>query len=277
MENSPLQNAIEISTKKVKNLNNSPLQFFTKAGLAGTYIGFAVIFAFRLGDAFYQAGSPVTSLIAGMAFSLALLTIVIGGVELFTGNAMYATMGVLAKQSTIKDLIRVWIATYFGNLAGILFFTVLFLGTGLFDSIQPDHYLLAAVEGKMNLTLSEMFFRGILCNWLVCLAIWIPMQTKDFTAKVMLIMIIVSAFFVSGYEHSIANMALFSIALSVPHPETITFAGAIINLLVVTVGNIIGGGVFVGAAYIYINRDVNKKEKMGVTKTADRITEKKAI
>ena len=104
-----------------------------------------------------------------------------------------------------------------------------------------------------------------------------PDANEDFTAKVMLIMIIVSAFFVSGYEHSIANMALFSIALTVPHPETITFAGAIINLLVVTLGNIIGGGVFVGAAYMYINRDVKEKEKMDITKTADRITEKKAI
>lgn len=273
MENSPLQSAVKFSTSKVKTLTNNPLQFFIKAGLAGAYIGFAVIFAFKIGDGFAQAGSLVPSLFAGLAFSFALLTIIFGGVDLFTSNTMYLTMGVLEKKSRVKDLIKVWIATYIGNLIGVLFFTFLFVNTGLFDNIQPDHYLLTSAESKMNITISEMFFRGILCNWLVCLAVWIPMQTKNGAAKVMLIMMIVTAFFVSGYEHSIANMALFSVALSVPHPETITFIGGLTNLFFVTLGNIIGGSLFVGAAHVYINREL-KEKKTNISETAKSITKK---
>ncbi|NCU17713.1 formate/nitrite transporter family protein [Bacillus sp. P1(2020)] len=105
-------------------------------------------FAFKIGDGFSQSGFLVPLLFAGLAFSFALLTIIFGGVDLFTSNTMYLTMGVLEKKSRVKDLIKVWIATYIGNLIGVLFFTFLFVNTGLFDNIQPDHYLLTSAESK---------------------------------------------------------------------------------------------------------------------------------
>lgn len=258
MSTSPLNAAIDASVKKSDMLKFDPMKFWIKAILAGIYISFAVVFAFRLGDAFRAAGSPATSLIGGITFSLALILIVIGGGELFTGNTMFLTMGTLARKTTIKDTLYVWIVTYAGNLLGVLFFTFLFVQTGLFKDIPADHYLLSAVAGKISLTTGEMFFRGILCNWLVCLAIWLPMQTENFAAKIMLIMIAVTAFFVSGYEHSIANMALFSISLAVPHPGTITLAGSAYNLLIVSLGNIIGGGLFVGTANWYTNKSIKQ-------------------
>lgn len=259
MANTPLNTAIQLSIKKASLLTNAPWKFWTKAMLAGVYISFAVIFSFKIGDAFLTSGSPATSLMAGLAFSLALILIVIGGGELFTGNTMYLTMGALDKRNSVKELLHVWFATYFGNLIGVFFFTFLFVQTGLFKDIPADHYLMTAVAGKINLTTDEMFFRGILCNWLVCLAIWLPLQTDNFAAKVMLIMMTVTSFFVSGYEHSIANMALFSISLSVPHPDTITLIGSLHNLLIVSLGNIVGGGLFVGAAYWYVNNEGNGK------------------
>lgn len=259
MSQSPLEEAIGLAEKKAAVLKNSPLQFLTKAALAGCYIGFAVVFSFRVGEYFQAANSPAASLLAGLAFSLALVLIVIGSGELFTGNTMYLTMGILANKTTVKQLLANWFMTYFGNLAGVFLFTGLFLLTGIFSGIRSDHFLMTAVAGKVQLSAVEMFFRGILCNWLVCLAIWIPMQTKDYAAKVLLIMFIVTAFFLSGYEHSIANMALFSIALSLPHPEVITLSGAVYNLLFVTAGNIVGGGLFVGAAYIYALKEPKQK------------------
>lgn len=259
MSQSPLEEAIGLAEKKAAVLKNSPMKFLTKAALAGAYIGFAVVFSFRVGEYLQVANSPVASLLAGMAFSLALVLIVIGSGELFTGNTMFLTMGTLAKRTTFKELLANWGMTYFGNLAGVFLFTGLFLLTGIFSGIGKDHFLMTAVAGKVQLSATEMFFRGILCNWLVCLAIWIPMQTKDFSAKVFLIMFIVTAFFLSGYEHSIANMALFSIALSLPHPDVITLSGTVYNLLIVSAGNIVGGGLFVGAAYLYALKETRQK------------------
>lgn len=264
MSGSPLNTAIQTAGSKSDLLKTKPLQFFTKAVLAGTYVGFAVIFAFKTADAFLKAGSPAASLAGGLTFSLALILIIIGGGELFTGNTMYLTMGTLAKRTTVKDTLNVWLATYAGNLAGVILFTLLFVMTGLFKDIAPDHYLLSAAGGKISLSAGEMFFRGILCNWLVCLAIWLPMQTEHFAAKIMLIVMTVTSFFVSGYEHSIANMAVFSVSLTIPHPETITVTGAMFNLIIVTFGNIIGGGLFVGAAKWYINQKTSAgKENSG--------------
>ncbi|MFH3675560.1 formate/nitrite transporter family protein, partial [Acinetobacter baumannii] len=92
----------------------------------------------------------------------------------------------------------------------------------------------------------------MLCNWLVCLACFLPSQVKGDTAKIMIMMLLVFTFFLSGYEHSIANLSLFALSLVSPHPETISFAGAIHNLIPVTIGNIIGGSVFVGMVYHYL-------------------------
>lgn len=106
----------------------------------------------------------------------------------------------------------------------------------------------------MSLPFSELFFRGILCNWLVCLALWMSSRAKSETAKLVLIWWCLFAFIASGYEHSVANMTLLSVAVLLPnHPETVSIAGWFHNMIPVTLGNIIGGGVFVGMAYWLIS------------------------
>lgn len=106
----------------------------------------------------------------------------------------------------------------------------------------------------MTLPFSELFFRGILCNWLVCLALWMSSRAKSEAAKLVLIWWCLFAFIASGYEHSVANMTLLSVAVLLPnHPETISIAGWLHNMIPVTLGNIIGGGVFVGMAYWLIS------------------------
>ncbi|KHE69401.1 formate/nitrite transporter family protein, partial [Halobacillus sp. BBL2006] len=141
-----------------------------------------------------------------------------------------------------------------GNVLGILFFTGMIYFAGVFNEMDPHHSLLiSTAEKKMNLPASQLFFRAILANWLVCLAVWLPMQVKDDLAKIVLMILLVFTFFISGYEHSIANITLFSIALTSPHTALVTISGLFHNLIPVTLGNIVGGGFFVGAVYAYLN------------------------
>jgi len=107
----------------------------------------------------------------------------------------------------------------------------------------------------MNAPFLELFMRGILCNTLVCLAIWCSMKLKEETAKLIMIFWCLFAFITSGFEHSVANMTLLSISLFIPHPETVSWAGLAANLVPVTLGNIVGGMLFVGIAYWYIARE----------------------
>ncbi|WP_062354280.1 formate/nitrite transporter family protein [Bacillus kwashiorkori] len=269
MSNQPIDAVYESAVRKRDMLSFEPLKFFMGASLAGMYVGLAVIFSFTVANVFQSSGSAATALLGGITFSIALLMIIIGKAELFTGNTLYLSMSTLAGKTSLKDLIFNWGATYVGNLLGVLFFTLLFVLAGNFAEISSDHFLIQIATKKSNLTVTELFFRGILCNWLICLAIWLPLHVKENGAKITLIIFLVTAFFVSGYEHSIANMAIFSIALASPHPDTVTLAGAINNIIPVTFGNIVGGAVFVGAVYYYLNKKVKKKEAFHIIQHAN--------
>lgn len=114
------------------------------------------------------------------------------------------------------------------------------------------------VSHKMHYPASQLFFKAILCNWIVCLAVWIPMQMKGDMAKIVTMLLFVMTFVVAGFENSVANMVLFSLALTVPHSEAISVVSAVHNLIPVTLGNIIGGSVFVGMVYMYLAKPVQK-------------------
>ncbi|PEB54158.1 transporter [Bacillus pseudomycoides] len=245
---------VQLAQKKKQMLDTNPMQYFLRAALAGIYIGFVIVLCFKLGNFFNVANSPGTYLAESMFFGIALVLIIYGGAELFTGNTMYFTVATLRKETTIVDTLRNWIACYAGNLAGALFFALLFYAAGIFGAIDHKHLLNTVVAGKMATPTIQLFFKAILCNWLVCLACFLPSQVKGDTAKIIVIMLLVFTFFLSGYEHSIANLSLFALSLLSPHPDTVTFAGAIHNLIPVTIGNIIGGSVFVGMVYHYLTQ-----------------------
>jgi len=114
-------------------------------------------------------------------------------------------------------------------------------------------YVNSAASNKMNAPFIELLMRGILCNILVCLAVWCAYKLKEETAKLIIIYWCLFAFITSVFEHSVANMTLLSFSLLIPHPETVSLAGLTANLIPVTIGNVIGGVVFVGAAYWYGN------------------------
>ncbi|MDG5787072.1 formate/nitrite transporter family protein [Evansella sp. AB-P1] len=245
---------------KVNLLNNSKGRFLASASLAGAYVGLAVVLSFTLGGLFTTLSSPIASLLVGLSFGIALVLIIFAGAELFTGNNMILTVSTLSGATTWRDTIVNWFWCYIGNLLGATLFCLLIFFSGIFSNIGSDHFLMVTAANKMGLSVSELFFRGILCNWLVCLAIWCCLRTKNDAAKIMIILWILLTFVVSGYEHSIANMAILGLALIHPSPETITFTGYFNNLIPVTLGNMVGGILFLGCLYWFISPHKKKEE-----------------
>ncbi|WP_328236737.1 formate/nitrite transporter family protein [Shouchella miscanthi] len=250
-----LNELITLALKKRALLAHSKLAFFLSAMLAGGYVAVAVVLVYIIGDPIVQSFPALTPLVMGFAFGIALLLVIYAGSDLFTGSVLYYTVSTLQKKTTLKDTFQNWLWTYGGNLVGALFIAWLVYMTGIFSGMTEGHYLLYVTEKKMTTDTLELFFRGIFCNWLVCLAIWTPMRLKNEMAKLFVVFMIIFAFFASGYEHSVANMGLFHLALlHNPGVEAISMSGYVANLFPVTLGNIVGGSVFVGMAYYYISK-----------------------
>ncbi|WP_035398839.1 formate/nitrite transporter family protein [Exiguobacterium sp. OS-77] len=241
--------------KSTRMLQMRPLEYLVRAMLAGIFIGFAIIFTLKAINGLYMAESPAATLVGGLTFGVALVLIVYGGAELFTGNTMYFTTATMRGYTTKMDTMKVWLICLIGNGLGGLAFALLFSQTGIIQELGMNNWLFSVSETKIHHTTWEIFTRAIFCNWMVCLAIFIPKNMKNELAQIMMMMVLVAVFFASGFDHVIANMALFSIALVVPHPDTITFAGAMHNLLPALAGNIIGGAVFMGMIYTWLNKE----------------------
>jgi nitrite transporter NirC len=195
----------------------------------------------------------------GVSFGIALSLVIFAGSELFTGNNMVMTIGLLAKKISLNELNKVWFYSFIGNFAGSVILAFLVAMSGLATN-NPSNELIVKISSlKMTAPFIELFIRGILCNILVCLAVWISIKAKSETAKLIMIFWCLFAFISSGYEHSIANMSLLSLALMIPHPESVSLIGLFNNLIPVTLGNIVGGAVFVGMAYWFSSLKINQK------------------
>ena len=254
METKSLMEIENLALKKLKIYRQSLFRYLLRAMLASMFIGFGVIVAFKTGNYFYLEESPLTYPMAALTFGSAIILIAYGGGDLFTGNTFYFTYTALRKKMRWPEVVRLWAASYSGNILGAAVFAALIYTTGLFADHAVNGFLLSVVEKKMHAPASELFFRAILCNWLVCLAFFIPTTLKGDGPKLFTMMLFVFCFFISGYEHSIANMCTFAIALVLNHPGTISWGGVFHNLIPVTIGNMIGGGFFMAAMYYYVNK-----------------------
>ncbi|RAV17875.1 formate/nitrite transporter family protein [Paenibacillus contaminans] len=259
MEDQPLLKVEQLALKKHAIFKQSRLRYLSRSMLASMFIGFGVIVAFKTGNYFYLEQSPLTYPMAAITFGAAIILISYGGGDLFTGNTFYYSFASLRKKMSWIDTAKLWGMSYAGNILGAAVFALLIYTTGLFDDSSVNGFLLSVVEKKMHTPASELFFRGILCNWLVCLAFFVPMSFKEDGAKMFAMMLFVFCFFISGYEHSIANMCTFAIALVLHHPGTISFDGVMHNLVPVTLGNLIGGSVLMGFMYYYVNKPFMKE------------------
>jgi nitrite transporter len=254
LEIQALQEVEKLALKKHKIFKQSKTRYLARAALASMFIGFGVIVAFKTGNFFYSEHSPFAYPMAAITFGAAIILIAYGGGDLFTGNTFYYTFAALRKKMAWAQVARMWVFSYIGNIIGAAAFAFLIYTTGLFDDPSVNGFLLSVAEKKTIAPTMELFFRGILCNWLVCLAFFLPMSMKGDGPKMFAMMLFVFCFFISGYEHSIANMCTFAISMVLDQPESVTFAGVIHNLIPVTIGNLIGGGIMMGWMYYYANK-----------------------
>jgi nitrite transporter NirC len=237
---------------KAALLSRGPLQYFVLSMLAGAYIGFGIILIFSIGAPLAAAGSAALKVVMGASFGIALALVIFAGSELFTGNNMVMTVGSLAGEVSWSQTAAVWGASWLGNLAGSLLLAFAAVQSGLITKAPLRDFIAAAALAKTAAPFGQLFVRGLLCNTLVCLAVWTAMRTKDDTAKLGMIFWCLFAFIGAGFEHSVANMTLLGMALLGPHDAHLTWTGFFHNLAPVTLGNIVGGAVVVGAAYHFI-------------------------
>ncbi len=238
----------EIAIAKIKFITQNPLGFWVASMMAGAYVGMGILLIFSVG----QGVDPsVRGLVMGGSFGIALTLVVFAGSELFTGHTMYMTIGRLTGKISNLDVLRSWGMTWAGNLAGSVLLGALFVvaGGGVVLQAGGQDLIHAVAAKKMSAPGIELFVRGVLCNWLVCLAIWSASRTTNDAAKCIIIFWCLFAFIATGFEHSIANMTVFSVALLSEHAETVSIVGAARNLVWVTLGNVFSGAIFMGLGY----------------------------
>ena len=274
---SPADIAAYTTDTAVKKANTGWSKLLVLGFLAGAFIAFAsegsTMAAFNL------LAKPETyglgKALAGTIFGAGLMFVIIAGGELFTGNTLMLT-GVLHRRITIPAMLRNWALVYAGNFIGSLFIAWMMSYSGLFHS-GADGFggmTVRIAAGKTALEFGPALVLGLMCNWLVCLAVWMAYGAKDITGKVLVIFFAIWLFITSGFEHSVANM--YYIPAGIFAKANAAWAGAsglsadaldrlnwgaffLRNLLPVTLGNILGGGVFVGMAYwLAYLRDVKK-------------------
>lgn len=249
--NELIENVSNVAIAKSTMLKKSLFRYFILSFMAGMFVGLGILLIMSIGG--LLAGSPATKIVMGLSFGIALSLVIMVGSELFTGNNFVMTVGALDKKVTWMDTINVWIVSYIGNLVGSFVTAWLFVSTGLVKG-ELAAFVLKATDAKMNGPFMELFYKGILCNILVCLAVLCAIKLKEETAKLIMIFWCLFAFITAGFEHSIANMTLLSVGLLIPHGETINIVGYMQNLLPVTLGNMVGGCIIVGLGYWIVGR-----------------------
>jgi nitrite transporter NirC len=241
-------------------LKENKSKYFVASLLAGFYVGLGILLITTIGGLTKSSG-PQFRIYMGLAFGIALTLVIIAGSELFTGNNLIMTAGAADKKVSWKDAINVWLLSYTGNLAGSIIVGALFVFSG---STSAPHnsvgqFIVALSKSKMNADPSSLFFKGVLCNILVCLAVLCCIKMKEESGKLIVIFWCLFAFITSGFEHSIANMTIFTMGLLLPHGPEVSLAGYGYNLLWVTMGNFVGGSAL-GLCYYFMGKKSAEKK-----------------
>lgn len=258
------QNCVET---QVKRATMPAAKLLLLGILAGCFIAFGAEGSTMATHDLTALGVGWQRFITGSVFFVGLVFVVVCGAELFTGNVLMLT-ALFSRRIRLFDLLRNWTIVIIGNAIGAILIAWIMYMTGLFsyDNNLLGASALSIAVTKVNLTWRQAFFRGILCNWLVCIAVWMSFSSKDIISKVATCYIPVMTFVMSGFEHSIANMYYIPAGLfarTIPAVVEVSKLGAKVNTLTVgtmvmhnwipvILGNIIGGGVFVALFYWYV-------------------------
>ena len=252
---SPVDTAKAISAtagaKNSANIVNVILLSF----LAGAYIAFGGLLAIIASAGMLKAGAPVglEKFVFGAVFPVGLIIVVLAGSELFTGNVMFMTIGVLDGSASVGGLAKNWVLSWVFNFVGALFvaYVLAYMG-GLFPADSAFATKATSVAtAKVGLAWDQAFIRAIGCNWLVCLAVWLANASDDVIGKIFGIWFPIMAFVTIGFEHSVANMFFIPLGMFLG-AKGVTWSTMIVNNLIpVTLGNIVGGAIFVACIYWY--------------------------
>jgi len=231
-------NKLRESTQyKLNFCKTEKIAYFVASMMAGIFVGLCMITILVMAGMMDNFAG--VKILQGVSFAAALSLVVFAGAELFTGNVFVMSAGVALKETKVKDAIFLCLYCYIGNLAGSILIAALFLGTGYLQGpvLEAAH---VAMSAKTQPMFWELLVRGILCNMLVCAGVWCMYRLQSESGKLIMIFWCIYLFVICGFEHSIANMTLFSLeAMNGVSAED--FTAMLINLAATTTGNIIGG------------------------------------
>ncbi len=258
----PADMARRAEASAIRKANRDTVSAFFLAVQAGSFVAFgAALFTSAVHDSTLGAG--LTRLIGGVTFSLGLILVIIAGADLFTGDTLMI-MGCLSRKVTVRQMLRSWGIVFTGNLVGSLAIVALIHFSGHWTAGQGAIGVkaLEIADAKVNITFLQAFSSGMLCNILVCLAIWLCQACRSVADKILAILFPITAFVALGFEHSIANMYFIPAGMILKHNpaltallpnvdfSAITLHGFVVrNMIPVVCGNMIGGAIFVGAVY----------------------------
>jgi formate transporter len=245
----PAQIAHRVEALGVAKARADALTVLLLAILAGAYVSFGALF-FTVVTTGPELGFGVTRLLGGLSFCVGLVLVVIGGAELFTGNNLLA-MAWASRMISTRALLRNWMLAYVGNVIGCLAIVLLVVwaDTASLGNGAVGAQALQIAHAKAVLSPGEAFARGILCNVLVCMAVWLAMGGHSVTDKILAILLPITAFVTMGLEHSIANWFFLPYGYALDTQGVVPIAGAAGNLFAVTAGNIVGGTLLVAGVY----------------------------
>jgi nitrite transporter NirC len=243
-----VEKAAAVGAGKIELLLGDPARYLLRSVGAGMGLTLVVFVFWVLKQNLHDISlGPV---IAAAFFGVGLTIIVFTNTELFTSNNMYLAVSSAEGRTGWRHAVLLWIFCYFGNLAGAILVALLLAGAGSL-ALPADHALFDGAVHKAQQAGSVIFFKGILANWVVCLAVRIALRCKEEVAKILVLILVVFIFVYLGFEHSIANMGTFAMAML--GGGSLTFAEALHNLLWSTIGNVVGGVLLVGLPFTYLN------------------------
>lgn len=223
---------------KITLLNKSFGKYFIRAIMAGFFIDMAMIYCNVVGNVFSGTMPEWGKFVGAVGFSIAVLLICLVGGELFTGNNLVMAFGAFDKKVTWGEVGKVWGVSYIGNFVGCLVFALIFVWAGASGTAD---YFAGFIGNKLAIPAGEMFFRAVLCNFFVCCGVLCGIKLKSEAAKFLMIVMCISGFVVSGFEHCVANMGIFATAYCLV--PGLSLGAMLKSMVIVTLGNMVGGAI----------------------------------
>lgn len=230
---------------KVLMANDDPVRYFMRAFMAGLYLGGAMILSYSLSAILVKNYPEYAKIAYAFTFGIGLVAICFLGGDLFTGNCLTTIIPVFDKKLSFREVIPTWILCYIGNCVGMAFIAFLFIKSGSL-STQLSQYIEPMLESKLHFDFTQLLIKGVLCNFLVCIAGYAGIKIKDDMVRLIMIMAFVAAFVVPSFDHCIANVGFFAMCITSFGTNAAQLSTILVHLAVSTLGNIIGGAIIAG-------------------------------